>query len=120
VGARLLAVETSGEGGGTTVELVHESLLERWGKLRRWLDESEDDALFLARLRGAGEQCEAGARAAGRLCRGPAAGTASGAPAGRRTSVSASARRSTCSPRSPSPSVRAGRGGASPPPSSPW
>ncbi len=54
VQARLLVVQT---GGGTaTVEIVHESLLSTWPMLRRWLDESGEDAAFLDQLRQAAKQ----------------------------------------------------------------
>ena len=53
--ARLVLLATSGE--GTTAELCHESLIERWAKLRQWLDESEQDADFLARLREIAPDC---------------------------------------------------------------
>ncbi|WP_437730605.1 nSTAND1 domain-containing NTPase [Sorangium sp. So ce1335] len=77
-GARLLLIETGDEaaGGGrghTTVELVHESLIERWPKLGQWLTESEQDAQFLARLRAAAAQWEASGRAEGLLWRDRAA-----------------------------------------------
>ncbi|WP_437679094.1 nSTAND1 domain-containing NTPase [Sorangium sp. So ce131] len=77
-GARLLLIEIGGEqaGGqrdGTTVELVHESLIERWPKLRQWLAESEQDAQFLARLRAAAQQWEASGQAEGLLWRDRAA-----------------------------------------------
>ncbi|WP_437931546.1 protein kinase [Sorangium sp. So ce291] len=64
-GARLLLIEPGGE--GATVELVHESLIERWAKLKQWLTEGEHDAQFLARLRAAAEQWEANGRAEGLL-----------------------------------------------------
>ncbi|WP_437679095.1 nSTAND1 domain-containing NTPase [Sorangium sp. So ce131] len=77
-GARLLLIETGGEqtGGerdGTTVELVHESLIERWPKLRQWVAESEQDAQFLSRLRAAAQQWEASGEAEGLLWRDRAA-----------------------------------------------
>ncbi|WP_437984360.1 nSTAND1 domain-containing NTPase [Sorangium sp. So ce117] len=72
-GARLLLIETGEETGGArdraTVELVHESLIERWPKLRQWLAESEQDAQFLARLRSAAQQWEASDQAEGLLWR---------------------------------------------------
>ncbi|WP_437292493.1 nSTAND1 domain-containing NTPase [Sorangium sp. So ce426] len=71
--ARLLLIETSGEREGTTVELVHESLIERWAKLGQWLAESEQDAQFLARLRASAQQWEASGRAEGLLWRDRAA-----------------------------------------------
>ncbi|WP_437679097.1 nSTAND1 domain-containing NTPase [Sorangium sp. So ce131] len=72
--ARLLLIETGGEqtGGeraGATVELVHESLIERWPKLGQWLAESEQDAQFLARLRAAAQPWEASGQAEGLLWR---------------------------------------------------
>src|SRR5262249_54969935 len=69
--ARLLLLETSSE--GPTVELLHESLIERWARLKQWLDESERDAPFLARLRAAAQAWEASARAEGLLWRDRAA-----------------------------------------------
>ncbi|WP_437958415.1 protein kinase [Sorangium sp. So ce119] len=72
-GARLLLIETGEETGGArdraTVELVHESLIERWPKLGQWLAESEQDAQFLARLRSAAQQWEASGQAEGLLWR---------------------------------------------------
>jgi WD40 repeat protein len=38
-----------------TVELAHESLITRWDTLRRWLDEGEDDLVFLAEVSQAAE-----------------------------------------------------------------
>ncbi|WP_437540591.1 protein kinase [Sorangium sp. So ce367] len=72
-GARLLLIETGGEREGTTVELVHESLIERWARLGQWLAESEQDAQFLARLRAAAQQWEASGHAEGLLWRDRAA-----------------------------------------------
>ncbi|WP_437540595.1 protein kinase [Sorangium sp. So ce367] len=71
--ARLLLIETGGEREGTTVELVHESLIERWPKLRQWLAEGEQDAQFLARLRASAQQWEASGWAEGLLWRDRAA-----------------------------------------------
>jgi WD40 repeat protein/serine/threonine protein kinase len=67
--ARLLLIETGSEREGTTVELVHESLIDRWAKLKQWLDENEQDAPFLARLRAAAQQWEASEEAEGLLWR---------------------------------------------------
>src|SRR5205823_6152130 len=66
ISARLLV------SGGTTVELVHESLIESWPTLRRWLDEDQEDAAFLSQLAAAAKQWDARGRAAGLLCRGDA------------------------------------------------
>lgn len=72
-GARLLLLETGGEAGAVTVEMVHESLIERWPRLARWLAESTADAQFLARLRAAASQWQAGGDAPGLLWRDRAA-----------------------------------------------
>jgi hypothetical protein len=56
VQARLLVVQTGGGATGATVELVHESLIHSWPTLRRWLDESGEDAAFLEQLRTASKQ----------------------------------------------------------------
>jgi len=72
--ARLLVVQTGGEesAGGASVELVHESLIHTWPLLRRWLDESHEDTVFLEQLRQAAKQWEAKGRDAGLLWRGEA------------------------------------------------
>ncbi|MFO0578587.1 MAG: protein kinase [Polyangia bacterium] len=72
-GARLLLREIGGTSGPATVELVHESLIQRWPRLARWLDESTADAQFLARLRAAAAQWQAGGEAPGLLWRDRAA-----------------------------------------------
>jgi WD40 repeat protein len=74
--ARLLAVESAssnGERAQATVELVHESLIESWPTLRRWLYQDEDDRAFLARLRVAARQWEASGHSDDLLWRGQAA-----------------------------------------------
>lgn len=73
VQARLLVVQTRGDTEGASVELVHESLIQRWPTLQRWLDESQDDAVFVAELRVAATQWDAKGRPAGLLWRGEAA-----------------------------------------------
>ena len=70
VAARLLAMRSGG--GPTAVELVHESLIDRWPTLQRWLDQTQEDAAFLARVRGAARQWDDGARSPGLLWRGDA------------------------------------------------
>ncbi|WP_438000964.1 protein kinase [Sorangium sp. So ce185] len=75
IDARLLTVE----GGGSaeaTVEIVHESLIEAWPTLARWVAESQEDAAFLSRLRNAAAQWEASGRSEGLLWRGQAAADA--------------------------------------------
>jgi hypothetical protein len=72
VRARLLVVQTRSEAEGASVEIVHESLIDRWPTLRRWLDEGQEDAAFLAQLREAAKQWDAKARPQGLLWRGEA------------------------------------------------
>ena len=71
--ARLLLIETGEERAFATVELVHESLIQSWPKLGRWLDESQEETEFLARVRPAAKQWEASGCAEGLLWRGQAA-----------------------------------------------
>jgi hypothetical protein len=70
VAARLLVVQTREE--GSAVEIVHESLLTRWPTLRRWLDESTEDAAFLEQLRTIAKQWHGRGRPQGLLWRGEA------------------------------------------------
>jgi eukaryotic-like serine/threonine-protein kinase len=77
VRSRLLVGQTStSESGGTSaggsVEIVHESLITSWPLLRRWLDETQDDAAFLEQLRNAAKQWQARGHAQGLLWRGEA------------------------------------------------
>jgi WD40 repeat protein/tRNA A-37 threonylcarbamoyl transferase component Bud32 len=53
--ARLVLVETDVD-RGTTVELSHESLIDRWPRFGAWLAEEHEDARFRARLRAAAAQ----------------------------------------------------------------
>jgi eukaryotic-like serine/threonine-protein kinase len=71
VDARLLVVH-AGEAGAAAVELVHESLVETWPTLRRWLDQDQADAALLARLRTAAKQWDEAGRPDGLLWRGEA------------------------------------------------
>ncbi|MEZ4365733.1 MAG: protein kinase [Kofleriaceae bacterium] len=75
VGARLLVVQhTSGsKDAGATVELVHESLINTWPTLRRWLEETSEDAAFLDQLRVAAKAWHGRGRPTGMLWRGDAA-----------------------------------------------
>ncbi|WP_428263290.1 protein kinase domain-containing protein [Haliangium sp.] len=72
-GARLLVVETGEDDDGATVELIHESLIDGWPTLRRWLDEHREDVELLARLRQAAKQWKASGRSDGLLWRGEVA-----------------------------------------------
>jgi serine/threonine protein kinase len=59
VQARLLVVQTGEGEDGATVEIVHESLLQGWPTLKRWLEEGQEDAAFLEQLRTAARQWKA-------------------------------------------------------------
>ena len=76
VGARLLAVQSADQSGAATVEIIHESLLHSWPRLRLWLDENQEDAAFLEQLRSAARQWEQKGRPSGLLWRGEAAAEA--------------------------------------------
>ncbi len=73
VTARLLVVQTLEGGKGSTVEIVHESLVQGWPTLRRWLDENQDDAQLVDQLRTAARQWHAKSRDPGLLWRGDTA-----------------------------------------------
>jgi serine/threonine protein kinase len=76
VQARLLIVQTgegTDAGAAPTVEIVHESLIQTWPLLLRWLDEGHEDTVFLTELRQAARQWDARGRPAGLLWRGDAA-----------------------------------------------
>lgn len=73
VDARLLVVQTIEGGKGSTVEIVHESLVQGWPTLRRWLDENQDDAELVDQLRTAARQWQAKNRDVGMLWRGETA-----------------------------------------------
>jgi len=70
VDARLLVVQNLEGGKGSTVEIVHESLVQGWPTLRRWLDENQDDAALVDQLRTAARQWQAKGRDTGLLWRG--------------------------------------------------
>ena len=53
--ARLVLIETDTE-RGATVELTHESLIDRWPRLVQWLDEDQEARHFRSRLRIAARQ----------------------------------------------------------------
>jgi serine/threonine protein kinase len=73
VDARLLVVQTLEGGKGSTVEIVHESLIHNWPTLRRWLDETQEDAQLVDTLRVAARQWQAKGRSADLLWRGDTA-----------------------------------------------
>jgi eukaryotic-like serine/threonine-protein kinase len=73
VDARLLVVQTLEGGKGSTVEIVHESLIQNWPTLRRWLEETQDDAVIIDQLRTASRQWHAKGRSPDLLWRGDTA-----------------------------------------------
>jgi hypothetical protein len=73
VDARLLVVQTLEGGKGSTVEIVHESLIVNWPMLRRWLDENQDDAVIVDQLRTAARQWAQKGRSPDLLWRGDTA-----------------------------------------------
>ncbi len=73
VQARLLVVQTGGGSSGAMVELVHESLVQSWPTLRRWLDEGQEDSAFMEQLRNAARQWQANGRDDDLLWRGEVA-----------------------------------------------
>ncbi|MCX5742299.1 MAG: protein kinase [Proteobacteria bacterium] len=73
VNARLLVVQTLEGGKGSTVEIVHESLVLNWPMLRRWLDENQEDAGLIDQLRIAARAWQAKGRDPGLLWRGETA-----------------------------------------------
>jgi serine/threonine protein kinase len=73
VGARLLVTNSDDQGAGASVELIHESLISAWPRLREWADAGREEAAFLVQLRQAAQQWEARGYPAGLLWRGEAA-----------------------------------------------
>ena len=73
VDARLLVVQNIEGGKGTTVEIVHESLIHGWPTLRRWLDETQEDAALVDQLRTAARQWAQKGRSPDLLWRGDTA-----------------------------------------------
>ena len=75
IDARLLVAERSDRQEGT-IEIVHESLIERWPTLSHWLDDSQEDRAFLDRLHRAAVEWHGDGETDGLLWRGEAARTA--------------------------------------------
>jgi len=73
---RLVVIERSADGADHTVELIHESLIAGWPTLVRWLDDHEDDAAMLGRLRAAAREWARSGHAAGLLWTGGVADAA--------------------------------------------
>lgn len=70
---RLLVVQSSDEHSAeASVEIVHEALIISWPQLAHWLDEHQDDAVFLEQLRTTAKQWQAKRYPPGMLWRGQA------------------------------------------------
>lgn len=79
VDARLLSIGQTADPRGVhdwTIELAHESMIERWERLSQWASENEQDRQFLAQLRTASANWERNAKSEGLLWRDEAAKTA--------------------------------------------
>jgi len=72
VQARLLVVQTRSDTEGPVVEIVHDSLINSWPTLRRWMEEDKDLTAFLEHLRNAAKQWETKGRPQGLLWTGDA------------------------------------------------
>lgn len=72
--ARLIVMQVAdgATSGAATAEIVHESLLTSWPRLKKWLDENQDDAAFLEQLRNAARQWQTRGFPPGLLWRGEA------------------------------------------------
>ncbi|MBN2494737.1 MAG: protein kinase [Deltaproteobacteria bacterium] len=57
VEARLISIKKKGrdEEAESAIELVHEALIDHWGQLRQWIDESREEMAFLAEASQAAE-----------------------------------------------------------------
>ncbi|HMA94436.1 MAG TPA: protein kinase [Polyangiaceae bacterium] len=64
---RLLLIWTSESNGQSRVEIVHESLIANWPTLQGWLDDSQEDSIFLEQLQVAARQWHAKSHDAGLL-----------------------------------------------------
>ncbi len=58
------------EEGEPTVEIVHESLITTWPSLKKWLEESHEDSVFIDQLVAAAHQWDQKGRRGGMLWRG--------------------------------------------------
>jgi WD40 repeat protein len=58
IDARLVTVRQAEQEGAAQLELVHEALVPAWGRLRRWIEESREELVFLEELGQAAELWE--------------------------------------------------------------
>ena len=73
VRARLVTVHAASGDGATAVELVHESLIEGWPALRRWVEATKEQSGFVEQLRLVAKQWSAKGRPEGLVWRGKSA-----------------------------------------------
>ncbi|HWN68078.1 MAG TPA: protein kinase, partial [Haliangium sp.] len=77
VDARLVVIETGqNDGQGSTVEMVHESLIDGWPRLGQWLHEDQEGSRFRTHVRAAAREWEQQGRSEDLLWRGQAAADA--------------------------------------------
>jgi WD40 repeat protein/serine/threonine protein kinase len=77
--ARLVVIETGQDdqaGQSSTVEIIHESLIDGWPRLGQWLEEDQDASRFRARVRAAAREWDQQSRSEDLLWRGQAAADA--------------------------------------------
>jgi WD40 repeat protein/predicted Ser/Thr protein kinase len=74
--ARLVVIETGQDGRGSTVEIIHESLIDGWPRLGQWLEEDQEAARFRARVQAAAREWDQHGRSEDLLWRGQAAADA--------------------------------------------
>lgn len=67
--ARLISIDVGGRREGKTIELTHESLIDRWARLKSWLDEDDHDVQYLGQVRSAAQQWEKSGESEGFLWR---------------------------------------------------
>jgi WD40 repeat protein/serine/threonine protein kinase len=71
-GARLITARQSETRDEAELELVHESLVATWGRLRRWLEESREELAFLEEINQAAELWDRRGRRDEEVWHGPA------------------------------------------------
>ncbi len=72
VRARLVVSQSRSHADRPALEIVHESLIAQWDRLRSWLDDSHEDAVFIALVHSTARQWDERGRPSGLLWRGDA------------------------------------------------
>jgi energy-coupling factor transporter ATP-binding protein EcfA2 len=75
--------------GSDTIEVTHEALIQRWGRLQQWLEEDRDFRVWQERLRGAMQEWQLRGQEGEALLRGAALAEAMEWQASRATELSA-------------------------------